>query len=451
MFELRSSISRIVFLVLICLAGAHSMKAQEAPASTNQDKKPIPVANLRLNASSRALKDARDAFLRHEIVVVEGATTSDMRRLLGISLHPPKAPRENRASGANDTNASNDEASKEKVDGILRAIAVRTTPEGQFHVFYGFTSGIKPEEKSGWTTGLKKWVNKESGIKEDAADASMNADGKKGALEDAGGGPDPGAWTHLSTTTNSMTSANQNVALLTATVYRLNSIDPATDYYMVLTDAQDSPNFGSGWVISQRGIDIRAQTQDGTNATLFDHGPTGTLTSTTVGFSVGVGISLLGPSVTATFSANWTQPSVVTTDKSNTFASWIESIGGITPVSTGTFLSHQSAIFVVPGDTTTLTIAPSLLASFGPLTSPDAIQVDVGPIDAEPPTFSATPTSIVLAPGVSTNLHVVASNSNSTQGLTWNVSSINNNWLSVPLGPFSTNHDLDIAVAPGTK
>ena len=430
------------------------MKAQEAPASTNQDKKPIPVVNLRLNASSRALKDARDAFLRHEIVVVEGATTSDMRRLLGISLHPPKAPRENRASGANDTNASNDEASKEKVDGILRAIAVRTTPEGQFHVFYGFTSGIKPEEKSGWTTGLKKWVNKESGIKEDAAvaaDASMSADSKKGALEDAGGGPDPGAWTHLSTTTNSMTSANQNVALLTATVYRLNSIDPATDYYMVLTDAQDSPNFGSGWVISQRGIDIRAQTQDGTNATLFDHGPTGTLTSTTVGFSVGVGISLLGPSVTATFSANWTQPSVVTTDKSNTFASWIESIGGITPVSTGTFLSHQSAIFVVPGDTTTLTIAPSLLASFGPLTSPDAIQVDVGPIDAEPPTFSATPTSIVLAPGVSTKLHVVASNSNSTQGLTWNVSSINNNWLSVPLGPFSANQDLDIAVAPGTQ
>ena len=55
------------------------MKAQEAPASTNQDKKPIPVVNLRLNASSRALKDARDAFLRHEIVVVEGATTSDMR------------------------------------------------------------------------------------------------------------------------------------------------------------------------------------------------------------------------------------------------------------------------------------------------------------------------------------------------------------------------------------
>jgi len=426
------------------------MKAQEAPALTNQDKKPIPVVNLRLNASSRAMKDAKDAFLRHEIVLVEGATASDMRRLLGISLHQPKAPRENRASGANDANASS-EASKEKVDGILRAIAVRTTPEGQFHVFYGFTSGIKPEEKSGWTPGLKKWVNKESGIKDAVNDASVSADSKKGALDDAGGGPDPGAWTHLSTTTNSMTSSNQNVALLTATVYRLNSIDPTTDYYMVLTDAQDSPNFGSGWVISQRGIDVRAQLPDGTNATLFDHGPTGTLTSTTVGFSVGVGISLLGPSVTATVSANWTQPSVVTTDKSNSFASWIESIGGITPVSTGTFLSHQSAIFVVPGDTTTLTIAPSLLASFGPLTSPDAIQVDVGPIDAEPPTFSATPTSIVLAPGVSTKLHVVASNSNSTQGLSWNVTSTNNPWLSVPLGPFSTNQDLDIAVAPGTQ
>ena len=453
MIELRSCISRILFLVLICLAGAQSMKAQEAPALTNQDKKPIPVVSLRLNASGRVLQDARDAFHRHEIVVVEGATTSDMRRLLGLSLHQPKAPRENRTRPDNDSNASNDETSKEQVEGILRAIAVRTTPEGQCHVFYGFTSGIKPEEKSGWTTGLKKWVNKESGIKEDTVnDASVSAESKKGnpapQLGDAG--PDLGAWTHLSTTTNSMTSSNQNVAVLTATVYRLNSIDPTTDYYMVLTDAQDSPNFGSGWVISQRAIDVRAQTQDGTNATLFDHGPTGTLTSTTVGFSVGVGISLIGPSVTATVSANWTQPSVVTTDKSNSFASWIESIGGITPVSTGTFLSHQSAIFVVPGDTTSLSISPSLLAAFGSAAGPDAIEVSVGPIDAEPPTFSATPTSIVLAPGVATTLHVVASIPNSSQGLTWNITGNNNTWLSVPSGPFSANQDLDISVLPGT-
>ena len=454
MFGLRSCISRIMVLVLTCLVGAHSVKAQALTSLANHDKKPIPVVNLSLHPSAQVLKDARDVFLRHEIVMVEGATTDDMRRLLGLSLHPPKAPRENRPSREKDTNVSNDGVVKEQVEGILRVIAVRTTPEGQFHVFYGFTSGIKPDQKSGWTAGIKKWVNKESGIKEDTAvatDASVRADSKKGALEDAGDGPDPGAWTHLSTTTNSMTSANQNVALLTATVYRLNSIDPATDYYMVLTDAQDSPNFGSGWVISQRGVDVRAQTPDGTNATLFDHGPTGTLTSTTVGFSVGVGISLLGPSVTATFSANWTQPSVVTTDKSDSFASWIESIGGITPVSTGTFLSHQSAIFVVPGDTTSLSIFPSLLAAFGSAAGPDAIQVDVGPIDAEPPTFSATPTSIVLAPGVSTKLHVVASNSNSSQGLSWNITGNNNTWLSVPSGPFSTSLDLDIAVLPGTS
>ena len=221
---------------------------------------------LSLNASGKSVKDARDAFLRHEIVVVEGATTKDMGRLLGLSLRAPKAPREDRVKPGEVATASNDETSKAKVEGILRAIAVRTTPKGQFHAFYGFTSGIQPAEKSGWTSGFKKWVNKESGIKEDmaaATDASVSAESKKGAPEDTGGGPDPNAWTHLSTTTNSMTSANQNTALLTATVYRLNSIDPTSDYYMVLTDAQDSPNFGGGWSMFQRAVVVQAQNARG--------------------------------------------------------------------------------------------------------------------------------------------------------------------------------------------
>ena len=453
MFDLRSSsLSRIVVLILTCL-GAYGLNAQESTSAT-QAKKPIPVVKLPLNANGKQVKDARNAFLRHEIVVVEGATAKDMGRLLGLSLHTPKAPREDRVKPGETATASNDEASKEKVEGILRAIAVRTTPEGQFHAFYGFTSGIKPTEKSGWTNGFKKWVNKESGIKEDTAaatDASVSANSKKGALEDTGGGPDPNAWTHLSTTTNSMTSANQNTALLTATVYRLNSIDPTSDYYMVLTDAQDSPNFGGGWTMFQRAVVVEAQTQDGTNATLFDHGPTGTLTSTTVGFSVGVSISLLGPSVSATFSASWTQPSVITVDASTSSAArWSESFGLLTPVSTGTFLSHQSSIFVVPGDTTSLTITPALTALFQSVGGPDEIQFAAGPIDAEPPVFTATPISIVLAPGASTTLDVVASIPNSNQGLTWNISNNDNTWLSVPSGPFSTNQDLPIAVNPGT-
>jgi hypothetical protein len=118
-------------------------------------------------------------------------------------------------------------------------------------VFYGFTSGIKMEEKSGWTVDFKKWVNKESGIKEDTAggaDATVSAANQKHnpSPELGDDGPDAGAWTHLSTTTNSMTSANQNTAQLAATVSRLNSINSASVYYMMLTDAQDSPNFGAG-------------------------------------------------------------------------------------------------------------------------------------------------------------------------------------------------------------
>ena len=63
LFELRSSISRTVVVVLTCLAAVHSVKAQET-SSANQEKKPIAVVNLSLNASVQALKGARDAFLR---------------------------------------------------------------------------------------------------------------------------------------------------------------------------------------------------------------------------------------------------------------------------------------------------------------------------------------------------------------------------------------------------
>jgi hypothetical protein len=147
LFDLRSSsISRILVFALTCLA-AYGLNAQES-TSAPQAKKPIPVVKLSLNASGKSVKDARDAFLRHEIVVVEGATTKDMGRLLGLSLRAPKAPREDRVKPGEVATASNDETSKAKVEGILRAIAVRTTPKGQFHAFYGFTSGIKPAEKT---------------------------------------------------------------------------------------------------------------------------------------------------------------------------------------------------------------------------------------------------------------------------------------------------------------
>ena len=218
MSKLGPWISRGLVLILACRVGAHVVEAGQAAADANQaEKKPIPVAHLPLDANDDALKNAHDALLRHEIVAVEGATVNDMRRLLGLSLAEPKAPRENLVKRRKGADASIDDTAKNEVEGILRVIAVRTTPEGHFHVFYGFTSGIKPEETSGWTTGFTKWVNKESGIKEDtaiASDATVNAANTEQSpppeLGDAG--PDPGAWTHLSTTTNSMTSGDQNTA-----------------------------------------------------------------------------------------------------------------------------------------------------------------------------------------------------------------------------------------------
>ena len=147
----------------MCLAGAHSMKAQEAPASTNQDKKPIPVVNLRLNASSRALKDVRVRSCATKSWWLKERQRAICEGCLG-SLTPAESASRNRASGANDTNASNDEASKEKVDGISARSRCGLRRKGSFTCSTDLPAESSRKKKSGWTTGLKKWVNKESGI-----------------------------------------------------------------------------------------------------------------------------------------------------------------------------------------------------------------------------------------------------------------------------------------------
>jgi Bacterial Ig-like domain (group 3) len=492
MLRQRNRLISALVIVLASVARLTSLAfAQEGTDPSNSDDKTtVPVVNLPLQPSNDVWQNALRAYLDNEIVVVEGATPKDMQRLLAVTVAVQKLPREHLVNSAK---VAGDGTPQKDIDGILRAIAVRTTPEGEFHVFYGYTSGAMPEDKSSWRTGFKKWLNMESGIKEpsepsvsadtaasdatanDAPVSSSNAAAKKkskgeSALGDAG--PDTAAWTLLQKTSVSETLPNSNSALFNGTLYRLNSINPATDYYMVLTDSQSTPNFAGcadpffgpcGWYTHKRLIgitifdDVDNQQIKGA---VYDHGPTGTVTSNTTGFNVGGSIAVAGPGVSAGFSETWTTPSVTTTDQTNTdTAGWQEdfaysSLSGVAGTSSGTFLSHQAVIFKVPGGSDNIGISAQLSSVFDNYTEPghtDETSLSL-PVDflVHAPVLSASPQSLLISAGGSAALNVSASIPQSTQGLSWNVSTGSLTWLSVPTGPFSTSQTLKVNVTPGT-
>ena len=418
----------------------------------------LEVIDLSSTSTAEEASNARAAFAKGDAIVrMIGGSPADFERLLGVRTGEFKAFSDrNQTPGAGSRTQLKLQAVAAYVDGkgILRSM-LSFAPDGE-----------------GWQKQMEKWVAREQSK---AAGASVVADPE----------PPSDAWTLLYSTTI-QTSDAQGSAQSTDSVFRLNTTSTANDFYMVYTIPESTPNYTNlvgassncdgisycGWHTVERDFSTSANGA----AALVDHGPTGSITGSEVGFEVGASVGPEGPGVSAGFSASWSQDSVTTNDQSNSqTASWRETfhfngdrclplLNTIPPVSSGTFLSRQAAIFQVPGGTSSVSPAiteQSLACLYvGPLwdyngNNGQGSYFDWLTIQATfplgPPVLQPRPKSLTIPAGGTQPLLVSAYIPNSDQGLPWTISS-NQLWLTVPSqGPFSTGQAIPVTVAPGTS
>lgn len=438
--------SRSAWLSLAFLSFGFCFLNANAYASTVP--KNLQVIDLATAASDVELTKAQTAFHdRSAIIRLVGATKADLSRLLNVQLPDVEATIKHGRRKIPMTGHG------EKLQ--LQAVAVYTDGEGIVRSVQTFAPVDSDETK--WRSLFESWISRELSR---AAGALL-------------GDPSPPAqaWTTMYVTTAQAYGINgdeeDNIS-----VYRLNTTDTTTDYYMVYTVPTVKPDWNGycngftscGWHTYSRHLATSL-----TGAQLVDHGPTGTIETSEGGFTIGGGVGPTGPGASASFGASWTQPDVVTTDTSKDAAGgWDEEFGsayvrcnpagGNVPVtSSGTFLSRQGAIFTVPAGTTSIqpiVEADAEFCSHGI----DSIGTDSSTVSLQfngllgAPVLSALPGNLTIPARGTIPLFVSAYIPNSPQGLAWTITSNHaNSWLSVPsAGPFSGNEVVAVSVSPGT-
>ncbi len=440
---------RAVLILLCCLLYA------SAASAAGQRK--LDVVDITSESSPEEAGKARTALAKGEAIVrMTNGSLADFKRVVGASFGDFKAFSE----------SSRIQGTVPQKELKLRGIAAYRDENGILRSVASFALDDKD-----WQTHLDKWV---------ANEQSKAATGLVGDPQ-----PPSEAWTLLYTVTlQAFESGGYEQS--TDAVYRLNTISSASDYYLVSTIPETVPAYTPrlvpaasdcdgisycGWHTVERDFTISGTAP----STLNDHGPTGTISGSNVGFTVGGGVGPTGPNVSAGFSASWSQPDVTTLDESNgQTAKWKETfafngdqclpvVNTISGVSKGTFQSRQAAIFQVPGGTGSLSPSinqQSLTCSYiGPLW-------DVGGNNGEgsyydwltiqqnfvlgPPVLLANPSSLSVPPGGTEQLLVSAYVPSSEQGVPWTITS-NASWLKLPsAGPFTTNQIIPVSVDAGT-
>ena len=336
---------------------------------------------------------------------------------------------------------------------MLRVLAVRRNKLGQVHRVQSFTSADDPNPQSSWVKHFDDWVEEE----------------REKSLQVEDPAPPAVAWTSLILfDTIQQTSYYKNFQQLTVSVYRLIETDSAHDWYMVLTDPSRKPD----WHDSCDGLvvcdfhTIESGVSIVTPGAVVDHGPTGTLQTDSVGFTIGGGIPA-GPS--AAFSETWSQPSMVTTDQSTgALGSWdelvafrgyacIPVVGNVPVVSSGTFKSHQGVVFSAMEGTTTIPIPITFSTDFCSVTGDvsrnvihDKSQLTLS-LSTGPPSFSVIPAALTIPPGGTSVIRITATILDSTQNFQWNaLPDAGKNFLDIPPGPFAGSRDVSVSVEPGT-
>lgn len=441
-----------IFGILILAAACLGIGSVPSLAAASKN---LGLIDITANQDAGELSKARAAFSKGDAIVrIVGGSPADFHRLLGAQLGDFQAFVEKGQSQV----AASHKKSKLK----LQAVAAYRDANGVLRSVLSFA----PDGQA-WQKRMDEWIAREQ---VQASGFPLGDDPTQG-----------GGWTLLYSATF---EANDAAGALQSTeaMYRLNTTDPGKDAYLVLTVPETIPYYSQengycdgiarcDWHLIERDLSI-----DGNGLELTKHEPTGTITSSTTGFTIGANVGPTGPGASAGFSASWSTPSIVTTDYSDSFnGSWKEAVtfsgvpcvpvvNTIPGVSTGTFESEQAAIFKVPGGTSDISLPMTQKAEFCAYYAPPwdpppglstgvnyewiTVQGNFPPLG--PPVLQAFPKTLTIPAGGTQPLVVDSYIPNSAQGLVWRITS-NDSWLTVPSSDkYSTGQVLPVRVAVGT-
>lgn len=428
-----------------------------------QQQSPIKVIDLKVNASAEEIDSARKMYAQGHVIRVHGPRKHDLERLLGIKIARVESTTERLGPECSwlprNARKSNPETE------ALRYVAVRSSMNGSLHQFLGFIVPKGSHHPHQSQRAFSQWVDRERARA--CASGLTTLPPELSAAEDPQ--PPMQAWTELSETTNSAGDDGGDASRSTIAVYRLNDVDEAYDWYMVLSHPQVQPNFQgcSSFPINCQELTFQRVVTLQTQPTfiLFNHGPSTQVSVVNVSFSIGGSLNQTGPGVSARFGESWQQPSVNTLDQSSlsqNLAQWTENflwpINSYSPAPTSSsiFLSHQGAIFQVPEGTKEFDLATLVDLTFGQEINVGGVgqqSIDQNTIGqsislaVQPPVFSVTPAQITIAPGGQGTVQLDAYIPASTNGLSWVVTNIPT-WLTVSQTSGSASTSLTLSVSP---
>jgi hypothetical protein len=258
--------------------------------------------------------------------------------------------------------------------------------------------------------------------------------------------PDAAAWTPLSTNTLVSNTDNGNYFQETIGVYRANSSNTSSDYYMITKKVDSQPHYSGctwggtcGWYTTGRWLNIQTDVPAGPAYALTDHGPTTANGSTTDQLTVGASISGLIPNVSAAYSVAWNVQNVSTSDNTNlatNVASWTESFdmswhtwtANVPAAESSLYESDQAAIYAVPPGTSAfnVTVQDQVNFQYDTAFGYNVSQTNINTfVHVEPPSLSVSPTSLTVLPGQHVTFNITAQiPAGSGQNLSWNISNM---------------------------
>jgi len=442
------------FLSALCLVlQVTPSTAMAADVDSGQD---IQVIDLAPNASGDSLTAARQKFQQGQIVRVVGGTREDVDRLLQITLSESSAKATNLASQAS---AGNPGQAKQPPQAAT--IAVRSTGRGSLHEYLSFNATSNPTDPSA-NTRFWQWVDEEREKAKQDQDPGLQS-------SQLGDAPPviPQAWMEINQITNS-TTTDDGISQVRLSIYRLVEYDSSGDWYLVLLDPTAGPNGGCvSNQVAAKCLHVTLSRSFTLSATgvpfiLVDHGPTAVITTSSAELDLGFNFSPAGPSGSIGFKQIWQQPSVTTVDQTNIatgVSAWHETFNFGNPIPatmSGSFVSHQGAIFQVPENTASFNLSVPTETDFGNCAqifqNPSVCNVtsaaDVNfNIKVAAPVLSVTPSQIQIAPGGTAKLQLTASIPSSTIGVPWSLSGVPN-WLTVSQTSGTTSTTLTLFADP---
>lgn len=320
---------------------------------------------------------------------------------------------------------------------------------GLIHTYTGPQVLPGPRDLSTCMTDFKKWAEKEDLLQ--------------------GTPPDVTAWTELSM--NTVSSIVGNLLQETLGVYRANSNNSRTDYYMITKQVVSTPHFdqcpayGScGWYTTSRNLTISQP--DG--FALVEHGPLSANNVTTASFSVGLSVSGISGGASGSYTVSWSQQDVTTDDNTNAAVSnegsWHDSFRGRTgptgwdatppPAVNGPWQSDQAVIYQVPVGTPSFYVEVQDTANFeydnGAFPSYQARDLNYF-VKVSPPSLSVIPaTGLKVIAGQQVTFDISAIIPNSTgENIAWTVSDDTKTGLNYNTTTGSGNQTIQFQVPSG--